>query len=108
MTSIKTRLHVLRAEWKWFQAKLTAQVKVTRQTINSIEKGRCHPGLRLACKIVRAFRQRIEEVFLYQESEGRYEPARTNGPGVYSTMASQTKRKRHEATEIRSGRDRHN
>jgi len=57
------------------QAKLTAQVKVTRQTINSIEKGRCHPVCGWPVKIVRAFRQRIEEVFLYQESEGRDEPA---------------------------------
>jgi DNA-binding XRE family transcriptional regulator len=30
-----------------------AQVGVTRQTINSIEKGRFHPNLRLAFKIAR-------------------------------------------------------
>jgi len=54
MTKIKTRLHVLRAEREWSQAKLAAQVRVTRQTINSIEKGRYHPNLRLAFKIARA------------------------------------------------------
>jgi putative transcriptional regulator len=40
MASIKTRLRVLRAEHEWTQAYLAAQVGVTRQTINSIEKGR--------------------------------------------------------------------
>ena len=39
MASIKTRLRVLRAEHEWTQAYLAAQVGVTRQTINSIEKG---------------------------------------------------------------------
>jgi len=35
-------------------SKLAAQVGVTRQTINSIEKARFHPNLRLAFKIARA------------------------------------------------------
>ena len=39
----RTRLRALRAEREWSQAKLAAQVGVTRQTINSIEKGRFHP-----------------------------------------------------------------
>ena len=69
MTSIKTRLRVLRAEREWSQAKLAAEVGVTRQTINSVEKGRYNPNLRLAFKIARAFGKRIEEVFLYGEIE---------------------------------------
>jgi DNA-binding XRE family transcriptional regulator len=36
---IKSRLRVLRAEREWSQARLAAEVGVTRQTINSIEKG---------------------------------------------------------------------
>jgi putative transcriptional regulator len=48
MALIKTRLRVLRAEREWSQAKLAAVVGVTRQTINSIEKGRYHPNLSLA------------------------------------------------------------
>ena len=47
MASIKTRLRVLRAEREWSQANLASQ-GVTRQMINSIEKGRYHPNLRLA------------------------------------------------------------
>jgi DNA-binding XRE family transcriptional regulator len=46
MPLFKTRLRVLRAEREWSQARLAAQVGVTRQTINSIEKGRFHPNLR--------------------------------------------------------------
>ena len=67
MASIKTRLRVLRREREWSQAKLATQVGVTRQTINSIEKGRYHPNLRLAFKIARVFAKLIEEVFIYED-----------------------------------------
>jgi len=67
MPLFKTRLRVLRAEREWSQAKLAAKVGVTRQTINSIEKGRVHPNLRLAFKIARAFGRRIAEVFIYDD-----------------------------------------
>jgi putative transcriptional regulator len=50
-------------------------VGVSRQTINSIEKGRYHPNLRLAFKIARAFGKRVEEVFVYSEAERRDESA---------------------------------
>lgn len=58
---------MLRAEREWSQAKLAAQVGVTRQTINSLEKGRFHPNLRLAFKIARAFAKVIEEVVIYED-----------------------------------------
>ena len=67
MALIKTRLRVLRAEREWSQAKLAVQVGVTRQTINSIEKGRFHPNLRLAFKIARAFGKQIAEVFICED-----------------------------------------
>jgi putative transcriptional regulator len=51
MPLFRTRLRVLRAEREWSQTKLAAQVGVTRRTMNSIEKGRFHPNLRLAFKI---------------------------------------------------------
>jgi putative transcriptional regulator len=73
--TIKTRLRVLRAEQEWSQANLAAQV-VSRQTINSIEKGRYNPNLRLAFKIARAFEKRVEEVFVYSEPERCDESAR--------------------------------
>jgi len=58
---------VLRAEREWSQAKLAAQVGVTRQTISSIEKGQFHPNLRLAFKIARVFGKRVAEVFIYED-----------------------------------------
>ena len=67
MPSIKTCMRVLRAEREWSQAELAGQVGVTRQTINSIEKGRFHPNLRLAFKIARAFGKQIAEVFIYED-----------------------------------------
>ena len=67
MPLFRTRLRVLRAEREWSQAKLASQVGVTRQTINSIEKGRFHPNLRLAFKIAHVFGKRIAEVFIYEE-----------------------------------------
>jgi putative transcriptional regulator len=62
-------LRVLRAERQWSQAQLAIQVGVSRQAINSIEKGKYHPNLRLAFKIARAFGKQIEDVFFYKEIE---------------------------------------
>jgi len=66
MPLFKTRMRVLRVEREWSQAQLAAQVGVTRQTINALEKGRFHPNLRLAFKIARAFGKQIAEVFIYE------------------------------------------
>jgi putative transcriptional regulator len=60
-------MRVLRAEREWSQAKLATQVGITRQTINSIERGRFHPNLRLAFKTARAFGKQIAEVFIYED-----------------------------------------
>ena len=62
-----TRMRVLSAELQWSQGKLAARVGATRQTINSIEKGRFHPNLRLAFKIARIFGKQIAEVFIYED-----------------------------------------
>jgi putative transcriptional regulator len=60
-------MRVLRAEREWSHATLAAQVGVTRQTIDSIEKGRFHPNLKLAFKIARVFGKRVAEVFIYED-----------------------------------------
>jgi len=67
MPLFKTRIRVLRAEREWTQAQLAAQVGVTRQTINALEKCRFRPNLRLAFKIARAFGKQIAEVFIYED-----------------------------------------
>ncbi|WP_246983317.1 helix-turn-helix transcriptional regulator [Halorientalis marina] len=45
------------------QADLAEAVGVTRQTINSIERGRYDPSLELAFRLARFFEASIEELF---------------------------------------------
>ncbi len=66
---MKNRLKVLRAERDWSQADLAGRVGVSRQTINSIEKGKYDPSLPLAFKISRIFGQSIERTFFPDEPE---------------------------------------
>jgi len=60
---MKNRLKVLRAERDWSQAKLGAQLDVSRQTINALETGKYDPSLPLAFKIARLFNLQIEDIF---------------------------------------------
>jgi len=60
---MKNRLRVLRAERDWSQADLAEALRVSRQTVNSIENERYDPSLPLAFTIARVFSLRIEEVF---------------------------------------------
>jgi len=46
------------------QADLAAAVGVTRQTINSIERGRYDPSLELAFGLAEYFDCRIEDIFM--------------------------------------------
>ena len=45
------------------QSDLAEAVGVTRQTINSIERGRYDPSLELAFRLARFFEVRIEDLF---------------------------------------------
>ena len=47
------------------QAALAKEVRVTRQTIVAIEKGKYAPSLELAFRIAHAFGVPLEEVFSY-------------------------------------------
>jgi len=60
---VKNRLRVLRAERDWSQADLAEALRVSRQTVNSIENERYDPSLPLAFAIARVFALRIEDVF---------------------------------------------
>jgi putative transcriptional regulator len=60
---VKNRLKVLRAERDWTQAQLAAELDVSRQTVNAIEKGKFDPSLPLAFKVARLFELSIEEIF---------------------------------------------
>ena len=50
------------------QQQLAEKVKVTRQTIVAIEKGKYSPSLELAFRIARTFDVPLEEVFFLEET----------------------------------------
>lgn len=60
---MKNRIRVLRAERQWSQAELAERVRVSRNSINSVENGKFDPSLPLAFRIADAFGLTIEEVF---------------------------------------------
>ena len=47
------------------QAQLAAELEVSRQTVNAIEKGKFDPSLPLAFKAARLFGMAIEDIFQY-------------------------------------------
>ena len=52
------------------QEELSAEVKVSRQTIHAIEKGKFNPSVKLALLIAQYFDCQVEDIFEYvQESE---------------------------------------
>ncbi len=65
---MRNRLKVLRAERDWTQAELADRLKVSRQTVNAIEKGKYDPSLSLAFKISRLFNIPIENLFIEEET----------------------------------------
>lgn len=60
---MKNQLAELRSERGWSQADLAEQLGVSRQTVNSLERGKYDPSLPLAFKISRLFARPIEEIF---------------------------------------------
>lgn len=66
---MRNRLKVLRAERDWTQADLAERARVSRQTMNAVEKGKYDPSLSLAFDLARLFGSTIEEIF-YPEDVG--------------------------------------
>lgn len=60
---MRNEVRRLRAERELSQGRLADQMRVSRQTINSIEVGRYIPSLPLALKLARFFGQPVEEMF---------------------------------------------
>ncbi|MBL8811939.1 MAG: helix-turn-helix transcriptional regulator [Planctomycetaceae bacterium] len=60
---MKNQLAELRSERGWSQADLAEQLGVSRQTVNSLERGKYDPSLPLAFKISKLFGRPIEEIF---------------------------------------------
>ena len=66
---MKNRLEEIRKERGWRQEELARDLKVSRQTISSLEKGRYNPSIILAFKIARYFEMTIEDIFIYEEED---------------------------------------
>ena len=66
---MKNTLKVERAKHDMTQADLAARVKVSRQTINSIEIGKYIPSTLLALKIASVFNVRLDELFELQPED---------------------------------------
>lgn len=64
---MKNNLEKLRNGCNLTQEQLANKLKVTRQTINSIENGKYNPSIILAFKISKFFNTTIENVFIFQE-----------------------------------------
>jgi len=66
---MKNKLKVYRAMHDLTQEALAQKLRVTRQTVISIEKGQYDPSLQLAFKIARLFGVKIEDIFVYEENK---------------------------------------
>ncbi len=68
---MKNKIALLRKERGLTQQALAEKLKVSRQTVISLENGRYNPSIRLAYDIARVFDCIIEEVFLFEEEEDK-------------------------------------
>ena len=66
---MKNKLEEIRKLKGIYQEDLATALKVSRQTIGSLENGRYNPSILLAFKISRYFDMAIEEIFIYSEDE---------------------------------------
>ena len=66
---MKNTLKVERAKCNMTQADLAEKVKVSRQTINSIEIGKYVPSTLLALKIAAVFNTRVDDIFMIEEKD---------------------------------------
>ena len=66
---MKNRLEEIRKSRGVTQEKLAAALRVSRQTIGSLENGRYNPSIILAFKIARYFSLSIEDIFIFEEEQ---------------------------------------
>tara|TARA_B100000686_G_C15861174_1_gene511987 strand:+ start:36 stop:236 length:201 start_codon:yes stop_codon:yes gene_type:complete len=66
---MKNNLKELRQKENISQDDLASILKVSRQTINSIETGKFDPSLKLVMKMTKYFNVPLEEIFIYEEEK---------------------------------------
>ena len=60
------QIKVLRARHSFTQSELAKAVRVSRQTINAIEKEKFSPSLETAFRLAKVFNCSIEEIFEWE------------------------------------------
>ena len=68
---MKNRVEELRKEKGLNQEEFAKALKVSRQTVSSIENGKYNPSLDLAFDIADFFVKPIEEIFIYERSDDK-------------------------------------
>ncbi len=68
---MKNRVEELRKEKGLNQEEFAKALKVSRQTVSSIENGKYNPSLDLAFDIAEFFGKTIEEIFIYERSDNK-------------------------------------
>ncbi|RPJ60461.1 MAG: transcriptional regulator [Dehalococcoidia bacterium] len=69
---MQNKLKVFRAMHDLTQEALADKLRVTRQTVVSIENGKYDPSLPLAFRIANLFNVKIDEVFIYEGESGEF------------------------------------
>lgn len=70
---MKNRLEEIRRQRGIKQEELAEAMKVSRQTISSLENGRYNPSVILAIKLARYFEMKVEDTFIYEEEQDERE-----------------------------------
>ena len=66
---MKNNLKELRQKEQISQDDLASILRVSRQTINSIETGKFDPSLKLVMKMTKHFNVPLEQIFIYEEEK---------------------------------------
>ena len=66
---MKNTIKVERAKKNWTQEDLAAKIRVSRQSINSIETGKFIPSTVLALKMAKVFGTTVELIFQLEKTD---------------------------------------
>jgi putative transcriptional regulator len=67
--SFRTRIKEFRAKHDLTQEELAKRVKIRRETIIYLEKGKYNPSLRLAHDVAKALNASIDELFIFADEK---------------------------------------
>lgn len=67
--SFRTRIKEFRAKHDLTQEDLAKRVKIRRETIIYLEKGKYNPSLKLAHDVAKALNASIDELFIFEDKK---------------------------------------